>query len=85
MDWLALLVVPALWAQAVYASPFLKTGRHGLSLGLAVIAGLLMFGSLRMSNPASVALFIGGSIAIAAMIVSLLWKIADHKPKRNVR
>jgi hypothetical protein len=82
MDWLALLVIPALWAKAVFASPYLTTRRHGLSAVLACVASLLLFASLRSDRELFPPIFGGACIVTAAMFAALLWR---PKPKGGVR
>jgi hypothetical protein len=74
MDWLALLVVPAIWALAVFASPFVRVRRHSVSLPLSIIAGLLGFASLRVaSEQIFAALFVSAGLVTAAMFVVMFW------------
>ena len=82
MDWLALLAIPALWAKAVFASPYLTTRRHGLSFALACIASLALFAALRSGHAAFPMIFGAACIATAAMFAALLWRA---KPKDGVR
>jgi hypothetical protein len=76
---------PAIWAKAAWASPFLKTYRHGISGSLALLAGLLMVASLRNDRPVIPILLIGAAIAMAAMFAALLWPPTNRPPKRKVR
>ena len=81
MDWLVLLVIPALWSKAVFASPYLTTQRHGLSAALACVASLLLFTSLRSGHETFPAIFSAACIVTAAMIAALLWR---SKPRGGV-
>ena len=79
MDWLALIVVPALWAKAVYASPNVATRRHGSSAALACLASLLLFASLRFGHQVFPVIFSGACIITTAMFVALLWQGKQQK------
>jgi hypothetical protein len=72
MEWLALFVIPAVWAKAVFASPYLKTRRHGFSAALACVASLLLFVSLRSSRDVFPIGFGAACIVTAAMFATLL-------------
>jgi hypothetical protein len=81
MDWLAIVVLPAIWATAVYATPYVKTHRHSLSFALSLLAGLLAFASLRVgSEQLFVALFALACLTATAMFVAMLCK----ETRRNV-
>ena len=82
MDWLVLIVIPALWAKAVFASPYLATQRHGLSAALAGVASLFLFASLRSDQKTFPVIFGATCIITAAMFAALLWR---PKPKGGVR
>ena len=71
--WIALFVPLLLWAQAVWASPFLKTYRHKHSAILAVAAGMVMFAALSSSSTYFMPLFIIGAAIMVATFVVLLW------------
>ena len=81
MDWLVLIIIPGLWAKAVFASPYVSTQRHGLSAALACVASLLLFTSMRSDNEAFPAIFGAACIVTAAMFAALLWR---SKPKGGV-
>lgn len=85
MDWLALLIPPLIWAKAVWASPVLKTNRHGLSGGLSLIAGGLMFASLRVEDAAFPLLFGASAIASIMTLAVLFWPSRGARPAREVR
>ncbi len=76
----AFLVPPALWAKVAWASPYLRTYRHGISALLSCLSGILMAASMLGDDPAFPILLTGAAIAMAAMFASLLWP-----PRRNVR
>ena len=82
MDWLVLIVIPALWAKAVFASPYVTTQRHGLSAALACVASLLLFISLRSDHGTFPAIFGAACIVAAATFIALLWQ---PKPTGGVR
>ena len=82
MDWLVLIVIPALWATAVFAFPYVTTQRHGLSAALACVASLLLFTSLRSDHETFPAILGAACIVTAAMFVALLWR---SKPTSGVR
>lgn len=79
MEWIAFFAPPLLWAKAAFASPFLKTYRHQMSGMLSVVAGALMFGSLRVDLPSFPILFCGAGAALLVMFIALLWKPASKK------
>lgn len=76
---LALLTPPAIWAKAVWASPFLKTHRHRVSGVLSGFTGLLMCGSMNVDDATFPVLLWAAAVAMIAMFGALLW------PERNVR
>ena len=76
---------PAIWAQVAWASPFLKSYRHGISGTLALLTGLLLAASLRDGRPAVVVLLVGAAIAMAAMMLTLFWPPTVRPAKRKVR
>ena len=82
MDWLALIAIPALWANAVFASPYLTTRRHGLSATLACVASLFLFASLRSDHKVFPVIFGAACIITFAMFAALLGR---SKPKGGVR
>ncbi len=71
MEWLALVSPPLIWIKAAWLSPYLRTHRHLLSCILSVIAGSLMFVSLRVDAPDFPVLFVAAAVAMAAMFVAL--------------
>jgi hypothetical protein len=75
----------AIYTQAAWASPFLKTYRHGISGALAVLSGLFLMASLRDGRPVVVILLIAAAVAMAAMLVTLLWPPTLRPVKRKVR
>ena len=81
MDWIVLIVIPALWVKAVFASPYVTTQRHGLSAALACVASLLLFTSLRSEHETFPTVFSAACIVTAAMFTALLW---PSKPKGGV-
>ncbi len=83
--WIALFVPLLLWAQAVWASPFLKTYRHKHSAILAVAAGMVMFAALSSSSTYFMPLFIAGAATMVATFVVLLWPKREVEPKRKAR
>jgi hypothetical protein len=83
---MAFLAAPAIWAKTVWASPFLKTYRHGVSGLLSLLAGALMVASLHGGdNPVLPVFLVGAAIAVAAMFVTLFWPPAKGSRKRKVR
>jgi hypothetical protein len=82
MDRLVLIVIPALWAKAVFASPYLTTQRHGLSAALACVASLFLFASLHSDKTAFPVIFGAACIITAAAFAALLLR---PKPKGGVR
>lgn len=85
MDWLALLIPPLIWAKADWASPVLKTNRHGLSGALSLVAGGLMFASLRVEDAAFPIVFGASAIASIMTLVVLFWPPRGIRPTRKVR
>jgi hypothetical protein len=83
--WIALFVSILLWAQAVWASPFLKTYRHKQSAILAAAAGMVMFAALSSSSTYFMPVFIIGVATLAATFVVLLWPKKAAQPKRTAR
>ena len=81
--WIALFVPSLLWAQAVWASPFLKTYRHRLSALLSIGPGIIMFAALSVRSTYSVPLIITGTAMMAAMFAVLLWPKKVTQPKRK--
>lgn len=70
---------PAIWAKAAWASPFLKTYRHGISGLLSLLTGLLMAASI-VSDDATFPIFlVGAATVMVAMLAALLWP-----PERKV-
>jgi len=69
MEWLAIVGPPAIWLNAVFASPYLKTHRDGVSLSLSILAGLLAFAYLKLGD---LTLFICSCCALGAMLFSML-------------
>jgi len=84
-EWIALFVPLLLWAQAVWASPFLKTYRHKHSAILAAAAGMLIFSALSSSSTYFMPLFIIGAATMVATFVVLLWPKRAAAPKRKAR
>ena len=84
MDWLALVSPFLIWAKAAWLSPYLRTHRHRLSGILSVIAGGLMFASLRLDAPAFPVLFVAVAMALAAMFVALFWPPGTSRDNRPV-
>jgi hypothetical protein len=82
----AFLAPPALWGKAVYASPFVKTYRHGVSGLLSLLAGALLvatiYGGDNSLYPYSL---IGAGVLVLAMFVTLCWPPAKDSHKRKVR
>ncbi|WP_156106039.1 hypothetical protein [Sphingobium sp. ba1] len=78
--WIALFVPLLLWAQVVWASPFLKTYRHKHSAILAVAAGMVMFAALSSSPTYFMPLFIIGVATMVATFVVLLWPKKTAEP-----
>jgi hypothetical protein len=70
--WLTLIIPALLWVKAVWLSPFLKTHRHGLSGALSLIAGGLMFSSLKLDDANRPVLFCASAVAVLGMIATLL-------------
>ena len=83
--WIALFVPLLLWAQAVWASPFLKTHRHRSSALLSIGAGIMMFAALSVRSTYSIPLIITGTATMAAMFAVLLWPKKVTQPKRRGR
>jgi len=83
--WIALCVPLLLWAQAVWASPFLKTYRHRPSALLSIGAGIMMFAAVSVRSTYSVPLIILGSATMTAMFGVLLWPKKVPQPKRKAR
>jgi hypothetical protein len=75
---------PALWAKAAWASPFLRTYRHGISGMLSIIAGALMAASVWGDEATFPIFLIGAAITLAAMFYALLWPPAGRPPKRTI-
>jgi hypothetical protein len=71
----------AIWAQAVWASPFLKTYRHGKSGFLAVLSGALLAAAILYDNSEFPILFIGAALTMAFMFTALLWPTTYQRPK----
>lgn len=84
-EWIALFVPLLLWAQAIWASPFLKTYRHGPSVLLAIMSGLTMFVALSTRSTYSVPLIITSTAMMVLMFSVLLWPKKVTQPKRKVR
>jgi len=84
VDWLALVSPSLIWAKAAWLSPYLRTHRHRLSGMLSVIAGGLMFASLRLDAPDFPALFGAATVALAAMFVALFWSPRASRNKRPI-
>ena len=81
----ALAGPPAIWANMVWASPFMKTNRHGVAGFLALLSGALMAISVSGGDtPSSPIFLIGAAIAIAAMLAALFVPLAKTR-KRKVR
>jgi hypothetical protein len=70
---LAFVVPPAIWAKAVWASPFVKTHRRGLSGCLSFATGSLLGASVLGHNPWFPVLFGGALITMTATLIALLW------------
>ncbi|QGP79149.1 hypothetical protein [Sphingobium sp. CAP-1] len=83
--WIALFMPLLLWAQAVWASPFLKTYRHGPSALLSIAAGSTMFAALFVRSDYSVPLIVTGTATMVAMFFVLLWPKKVAQRKRRVR
>lgn len=83
MEWLALVTPPLIWAQARWASPFLKTHRHGMSASLSLLAGCLAFTSLRLDRPAFPILLVAAAVASAAMFVAMFWSPTRARTNRK--
>lgn len=82
MEWLAIIVPSALWAQAVWASPFLRTHRHRLSGILSILAGLLLFAALKMQL---LLLFWIGCAVLGSMLATLLWPAPCNRQEPRAR
>lgn len=88
MEWIAIVTPTAIWANAVWASPYLKTYRHRMSFFLSVIADLLLFGLAKMQpSPSADVIFWSFCAVLAAMLASLVWPPAKatnkHKSRRK--
>jgi len=73
MEWWAFAILPLIWAKAVWLSPNVKTYRHRLSAAFSVLAGGLLFASLRLERSAFPILFGAAILAGIVMFVALLW------------
>jgi hypothetical protein len=73
MDWWVAAIPPLLWVTVAWLSPFLRTYRHRLSGGLSLVAGGLMFASLRMDNSAFPILLSSAGVALTLMFLALYW------------
>lgn len=75
---------PAIWAQAVWASPYLKTYRHRSSGFISLLAGLLMAIAVGIKHEYFLMPFTLGCLAMLAMLVVMLWPIAaTQQPPRD--
>lgn len=82
---LAFLVPPALWGKAVWASPYIKTHRQGLSGLLSLVTGLLLVVAIQGYGPGARIWFAGAAISMAAMLAALLWPPSNEPLKKQVR
>ncbi len=76
---------PAFWAQAAWASPFLKTYRHGMSGLLSVFAGLLLAASFSYDSAAIPILLVATGVTMVVMFLTMLWPPKSQPPKRMIR
>lgn len=76
---------PAFWAQAAWASPFLKTYRHGMSGLLSVFAGVLLAASFSYDSPVILILLVAAGLTMVVMFLTMLWPPKPQPPKRTVR
>jgi hypothetical protein len=74
VEWLAILAPPAIWLKAVWATPYLKVHRNGVSLALSILSGVLAFAALKLSD---LVLFIGLGAATGAMLFAMLMPPAN--------
>lgn len=88
----ALLAPPAIWANLAWASPFLKTNRHGLSGLVSLIAGLSMLTALEVDPAYFMAPFVFSCLAMLGMLTVMLWpppvdqkKLGNKRRRRNLR
>jgi hypothetical protein len=75
----AFLGPPALWGKAVWASPYLKTRRRGLSGLLSIVTGLLSVVAIQGYDPGFRIWLTGAAISMAAMLTALLWPPLKHR------
>jgi uncharacterized membrane protein len=80
LDVVAFVGPPAIWAKVAWASPFVKTYRHGVSGLLSLFTGLLMAAALRSDEATWPIYFIAAVVSLFATFFVLLWP-----GKRNVR
>lgn len=81
----AFLAPPAIWANLAWASPFLKTKRHGLSGFVALIAGFSMFIALKVDTAYFMVPFVFGCLAMLAMLTIMLWHEPDTEEQSRGR
>ena len=73
LDVVAFVGPPAIWAKVAWASPFVKTYRHGISGLLSLLTGLLMAVALHSDDAIWPIYFIAAAISMVAMFSVLLW------------
>jgi hypothetical protein len=79
---LAFLLAPALWAKAVWGSPYLKTYRRGLSGLLSAMTGLLLVVAFQGHDPGFRVWFIAALVSMAAMLIALLWPPSSARSEK---
>ena len=89
MEWIIFLGLPVLWLEMVFVSPFLTVHRPYESGLLSILAGALMFVSIKFHI---MPFFWAGVIAGAAMMIVAFWpkkvvlkpsKRKNQRKKRN--
>jgi hypothetical protein len=76
---------PALWMKLTWASPYLKTYRHGTSGALSVLAGVLLSASPHVDLPGLPIVFSAGMICLLAMAATMLWPPKGLDDEQKVR
>ena len=82
MDWMAFAIPPLMWVRA-YTSSFLKTYRTGLSASLSLVAGALLFASLRVRLSAFPWVLGAAGLALGAMLVAMLWAPSRREKRKD--